>query len=241
MHIPNDVSFAQAAVAADALATSYRAVVTEAGAKPSMIVGVIGLGGLGMSGLRFGVFQGAVVISIKFEEAQRLGARGSFKSLCHGTPLAVTPRGKRLGIDRNCSNQRGVPAAYRAATVTSRDSLDEAQEVPFNVIVDFTDTGSSTQGALGAVKEGGKVVVVGLAAKTVTVPTDVLVLRTVALAGSLGSSTDDLAKVLKLLQEGFINRVLWEVSFSDILTSINTLAKGGVKGRLWADPSKEVE
>ncbi|KAH7120229.1 chaperonin 10-like protein [Dactylonectria estremocensis] len=202
MHIPNGVSFAQAAVATDALATSYHAVVAEAGAKPGITVGVIGLGGLGMSGLTFGVLQGAIVYGIdivedKFEEAKQLGAHGCFKS------------------------------------------IDEAEGVSFDAIVDFAGTGSSTQGALSAVKQGGKVVVVGLASKTVTVPTDVLVLRTVALVGSLGASVEDLAEVLKLLQERRIDPLLVEVPFSEIPASIGALAKGGVKGRLWADPSKE--
>lgn len=201
MHIPDAVSFAQAAVATDALATSYHAVVAEAGAKPGLTVGVVGLGGLGMSGLAFGALQGAVVYGVdidedKFDEAKRLGAHACFKS------------------------------------------LDEAKDVSFDVIVDFAGTGSSTVAALSAVKQGGKVVVVGLAAKTVTVPTDVLVLRTVALVGSLGASVDDLANVLKLLEGGVINPLLVEVPFAEIPASIDALAKGGVKGRLWADPSK---
>ncbi|KAM5349428.1 hypothetical protein ACJ41O_005933 [Fusarium nematophilum] len=202
MHIPNTVSFAQAAVATDALATSYHAVVAEAGAKPGVTLGVIGLGGLGMSGLAFGALQGAAVYGVdiveeKFVEAKRLGARSCFNSLA------------------------------------------EAKGVPFDVIVDFAGTGSSTLAALRAVKQGGKVVVIGLAAKTVTVPTDVLVLRTVTLVGSLGASVDDLANVLKLLKEGSINPLLVEVPFSEIPASIDTLAKGSVKGRLWADPSKK--
>ncbi|KAH7161012.1 chaperonin 10-like protein [Dactylonectria macrodidyma] len=201
MHIPNGVSFAQAAVATDALATSYHAVITEAGAKPGVTVGVIGLGGLGMSGLAFGTLQGAVMYGIdiveeKFHEAKQLGAHGCFKS------------------------------------------LDEAKGVAFDVIVDFVGTGSSTVAALRAVEQGGKVVVVGLAAKTVTVPTDVLVLRTVALVGSLGASVDDLANVLRLLDGGVINPLLVEVPFSEIPASIGALAKGSVKGRLWANPSK---
>ncbi|KAH6867686.1 chaperonin 10-like protein [Thelonectria olida] len=180
VRIPDCVSFAQAAVATDALASSYHAVAVEAGAKPGITVGVIGLGGLGMSGLAFGTLRGAIVYGIdilkdKFEEAQRLGAHGCFKS------------------------------------------LDDAKNVSFDVIVDFAGTGSTMQAALSAVKEGGKVVIVGLSAQILTVPTEVLVMRTVTLVGSLGASADDLAEV------------------------IDALAKGGVKGRLWTDPSKAVK
>ncbi|KAH6957646.1 chaperonin 10-like protein [Ilyonectria sp. MPI-CAGE-AT-0026] len=203
MRIPDSVSFAQAAVATDALASSYHAIVVEAGARHGITVGVIGLGGLGMSGVAFGTLRGAIVYGIdilkdKFEEAQQLGAHGCFKS------------------------------------------LDDAKDVSFDVIVDFVGTGSTMQAAFSAVKEGGKVVVVGLAAKMLTIPAEVLVLRTVTLVGSLGASADDLAQVLKLLQEGSVNPLLVEVSFSDIPASIDALAKGGVKGRLWIDPSKAV-
>ncbi|KAL5585823.1 hypothetical protein FOVSG1_013515 [Fusarium oxysporum f. sp. vasinfectum] len=201
IRIPDDVSFAQAAVATDALATSYHAVVVEAGAKDGMTVGVVGLGGLGMSGLAFGALKGATmygidILEVKFDEARHLGAHGCFKS------------------------------------------LTDAKDVPFDVIVDFAGTESTTQAAVSAVKEAGKVVVVGLAAQMISVPTELLIFRTVTLVGSLGASFEDYAEVLKLLQAGYIKPLLVEVSFDDIPSSIDALAKGGVNGRLWADPSK---
>ncbi|KPM44870.1 hypothetical protein AK830_g1592 [Neonectria ditissima] len=70
MHVPDKVTFAQAAVATDALTTSYHAVVAEAGAKPGTTIGVIGLGGLGMSGLAFGILQGATVHGIDIDEGK---------------------------------------------------------------------------------------------------------------------------------------------------------------------------
>ncbi|KAF9766738.1 hypothetical protein IL306_000811 [Fusarium sp. DS 682] len=84
--IPDNVSFAQAAVAMDALATSYFAVMTKAGAKPGITMGVIGLGGLGMAGLQFAIIAGAKVYGfdiqkLKLEEARKLGAAGCFVSL----------------------------------------------------------------------------------------------------------------------------------------------------------------
>ncbi|SCO92685.1 related to ADH2-Alcohol dehydrogenase II [Fusarium oxysporum] len=201
IRIPDGVSFAQAAVATDALATSYHAVVVEAGVKHGMTVGVVGLGGLGMSGLAFGALKGATMYGIdiledKFHEARQLGARGCFKS------------------------------------------LTDAKDVPFDVIVDFAGTESTTQAALSAVKESGKVVLVGLAAHMISLPTELLIMRTVTLVGSLGASAEDYAEVLKLLQAGYIKPLLVEVSFDDIPSSIDALAKGGVNGRLWSDPSK---
>ncbi|KAF7551895.1 hypothetical protein G7Z17_g4728 [Cylindrodendrum hubeiense] len=201
-HIPEGVTFAQAAVATDALATSYHAVVVEAEAKSGRSIGIIGLGGLGMSGLAFAVLQGATVYGIdiakaKLEEAKGLGASECF------------------------------------------ESLEEANDVVFDVIVDFAGTGATTVAALSSVKEGGKVVVVGLASPTIPVPANILILRTVTLVGSLGASAEDLDQVLKYLQRGAIDPSLIEVPFHEIPASIDILAKGtDAKGRFWADPSK---
>ncbi|KAI8933196.1 hypothetical protein NX059_009833 [Plenodomus lindquistii] len=85
VRIPEKVSYAQAAVAMDALATSYEAVVVRGGTKRGSTIGIIGLGGLGMSGLAFGVIEGATVYGFdvdtsKFEEAKSLGAKKCLKS-----------------------------------------------------------------------------------------------------------------------------------------------------------------
>ena len=86
VRIPEDVSFEQAVVATDALATSYHAIMIEAGAKLGMVLGIVGLGGLGLSGLAFGVISGASVygfdiVEAKFKEAQETGALACFQSL----------------------------------------------------------------------------------------------------------------------------------------------------------------
>ncbi|RGP60878.1 adh2-alcohol dehydrogenase ii [Fusarium sporotrichioides] len=83
--IPGDLSFQHAAVATDALATAFHAVVQEAGAAPGVTIGIIGLGGLGMPGLGIAVLKGADVYGFdvteaKFPEAIELGAKGCFKS-----------------------------------------------------------------------------------------------------------------------------------------------------------------
>ncbi|RYC78407.1 hypothetical protein BFJ63_vAg18718 [Fusarium oxysporum f. sp. narcissi] len=201
VRIPDNVSFAQAAVATDALATSYHAVVVEADAKPGLVVGVIGLGGLGLSGLTFGILKGATVygfdvVEAKLNDARALGAHACFLN------------------------------------------LDDAKDVAFDVIVDFAGTGSTTQAAIQAVKSGGKVVVVGLGAELIPVPSSALVLHTRMLVGSVGASAEDLTEVFKFLQDGRLSPLLVEVPFTNIPASIDLLAKGGVNGRLWADPSK---
>ncbi|KAG4287295.1 hypothetical protein FPRO06_04947 [Fusarium proliferatum] len=88
--IPDGISFAQAAVATDALATSHHAVVGEAGAQPGLAMGIVGLGGLGMHGLQFACLKGCTVYGFdvnedKFTQAKGYGAKDCFASLDDAT------------------------------------------------------------------------------------------------------------------------------------------------------------
>jgi propanol-preferring alcohol dehydrogenase len=88
--IPDGVSFAQAAVATDALASSYHAVVGEGGARTGLTIGIVGLGGLGMHGLQFACLKGSTVYGFdlnedKFVQAKGYGAKDCFTSLDDAT------------------------------------------------------------------------------------------------------------------------------------------------------------
>ncbi|KAF4951756.1 hypothetical protein FSARC_12827 [Fusarium sarcochroum] len=77
--IPDKVTFAQAAVATDSIATAYHATMSSANVTSSSTVAVIGLGGLGMNAVAIGALQGAKVYGFdlntdKFEIAKRQGA-----------------------------------------------------------------------------------------------------------------------------------------------------------------------
>ncbi|GKU09511.1 alcohol dehydrogenase protein [Fusarium langsethiae] len=199
--IPDNVSFAQAAVAMDALATSYFAVMSKAGANPGVTMGVIGLGGLGMAGLQFAIIAGAKVYGFdlqkhKLEEGLKLGAAGCF------------------------------------------GSLEELKDVTLDVIVDFAGVGVTTASAVTAVKPGGTVVVVGLGNETMTLPTQNVVLKSVTVAGTLGSDLSATKGVLRLLEEKRIDPILKEIPFLDIPKGLEEIEKEEVVGRLWADPSK---
>ncbi|GHH86337.1 zinc-dependent alcohol dehydrogenase [Streptomyces sulfonofaciens] len=81
--IPDSVSTVHAAVATDSVVTAYHAVRTEARAKPGDVIAVVGLGGLGLNGVRTGVIAGATVYGVDinpdtFEAARKAGARDCF-------------------------------------------------------------------------------------------------------------------------------------------------------------------
>ncbi|EOD43915.1 putative alcohol dehydrogenase protein [Neofusicoccum parvum UCRNP2] len=84
--IPDGVTFEQAAVATDSLATAYHAVTAEANIDASTAVAIIGLGGLGMTGVKIATLRGATVYAFdidtnKFDAASRAGAKACFSSL----------------------------------------------------------------------------------------------------------------------------------------------------------------
>ncbi|MBP8535676.1 zinc-binding dehydrogenase [Streptomyces sp. MK37H] len=81
--LPDNVSTVHAAVATDSVVTAYHAVRTEAQAKPGEVIAVIGLGGLGLNGVRTGVIAGATVYGVDinpdtFQAAHAAGARECF-------------------------------------------------------------------------------------------------------------------------------------------------------------------
>lgn len=68
VHKPSNVEWSQAAAATDAGVTSYSGVVVHGEVEKGMRVGILGLGGLGLTGARIAVIQGAEVIGIEPRE-----------------------------------------------------------------------------------------------------------------------------------------------------------------------------
>jgi propanol-preferring alcohol dehydrogenase len=201
VRIPESVSFAQAAVATDSVATAYHAVVAEGRVGPSQVVAVVGLGGLGLSGVRIAALKGASVYGIDLDT-------GKFA------------QAKELGATRCAS------------------SLEEFKGVSFDVVIDFAGAGVTTAAAAKAVKDGGKVVLVGLAANRTTLDTHDLVLRCITVSGSLGASRAELEDVLRLIAAKEITPLTTEIPFTDVPKGLADLEEGKVNGRLFTDPSK---
>lgn len=82
LRIPEGVSFAQAAVATDAVATAYHAVVSEAQVSPSTTMAIIGLGGLGLSAVAIASLMGAKVYAIDLDSRKFAAALQSGALLC---------------------------------------------------------------------------------------------------------------------------------------------------------------
>ncbi|KAJ5488134.1 Polyketide synthase enoylreductase [Penicillium expansum] len=197
--LPDTVSFAQAAVATDSIATAYHAVITEGLVSKQSTVCIIGLGGLGLNGVAIAAARGAKV----------------------------------YGVDISSSK---FGPARRAGAIECATSLHHFSDKSFDIIVDFAGAQRTVEDAISAVKIGGTVVLVGLAAATIQFTTSDLVTKNISLKGSTSASIEELHMVLKMLAAGELIPQIQEIAFQEVPASLERLGTGEVAGRLYTVP-----
>ncbi|MDG2004852.1 MAG: zinc-binding dehydrogenase [Novosphingobium sp.] len=199
LQLPDSVSFVQGAAATDAGQTSHHAVMVAGELAAGQRVGIVGLGGLGMTGARIAVLAGAEVYGAEPREEAWDAARA-----------------------------QGVREVVRGVTELAQYELD--------LIVDFAGFGDTTAGAITAVRPGGLVVQVGLGRTEATIPTMQLVAKAVTLRGSAGGTAQDTSAVLAHMANGDLTIEASAISFEDIPEGLDRLQRGGVVGRIVAEP-----
>lgn len=93
VRLPDGMDWAQAAAATDAGVTSYTGVVVFGAIKPGDRVGIVGLGGLGMTGARIAVVTGATVFGVEPRESLWDDARAA------GVTTVVADVSELAGLD----------------------------------------------------------------------------------------------------------------------------------------------
>jgi propanol-preferring alcohol dehydrogenase len=199
IRLPETVSFVQGATATDAGQTAYGALMGSGGLKAGQKVGIVGLGGLGTTGARIAVINGAEVYGA---EPRR----------------QVWDSAQSLGVKQVV------------------EDVKELAQFNLDLIVDFAGFGTTTAGAISAVRPGGMVVQVGLGRTEATLSTAELVGKAVTLRGSRGGQPGAIAAVLAHMQKGELEIAASTVGFQDIPKSLERLRQGGVVGRLVATP-----
>lgn len=196
--LPEGTDWGQAAAATDAGVTSYTGVIVHGEVKSGDRVGIVGLGGLGMTGARIAVVAGATVYGV--EPRQEVHA------------LAA---------------EQGVTEVFTDVSALAGMDLD--------VVVDFAGFGTTTAGALRAVKAGGIVVLVGIGAAEVTFASIDSIGRAIQLRGSTPAGDPaHLRAVLDLIASGDLRIAASDITFDEIPAGIERLREGGVTGRLVA-------
>ena len=190
--IPDEVPFVQAAAATDAGMTSYHGVFVRGGLQPGMKVGIIGLGGLGLTGARMAVLAGAEVYAAEINTD------------VHAAGL-----------------ERGVKHVVNDVTELAPFELD--------LIVDFAGFGTTTAGAIEAVRHGGRIVQVGVGQQESTINTYLLAMKDLQLVGSVGGTPADTVEVIKYIASGGLTIATRTIGFDDIPAGLDEVTRG-VKG-----------
>jgi propanol-preferring alcohol dehydrogenase len=196
--LPDAVSFVQGAAATDAGQTSHSALMVAGELEAGQRVGIVGLGGLGMTGARIAVLNGAQV-------------------------YAAEPRRDAWTAAR----EQGVIDVVADVRELARHKLD--------LIVDFAGFGTTTAGAIGAVRAGGLVVQVGLGRTRALISTMELIGKGVTLRGSGGGAPSDTAAVLDYMARGELAIEATTIGFDEIPQGLARLAAGEAVGRIVAE------
>lgn len=174
--IPDDLPFDQASIIPDAVSTPYAAIVVTAGLRPAQSVGIWGVGGLGVHGVRVARLAGAApIIAVDPLPAARE------RALAFGADLALDPA------------DPGFADAIIAAT--GGRGLDAA--------FDFAGVAPVRDQAAAVLARGGQLVLVGLTPDALTVTNGTLFsVKGNALRGHYGSGPGHIEDLIRLAGSG---------------------------------------
>ncbi|SAL00099.1 alcohol dehydrogenase [Caballeronia pedi] len=164
---------------------------------------LMGLGGVGLSGLQIAMGLGFRRIAVAdIDPAKRELALG------HGATLVFDPR------DADASAQLAAAGGVAAA-------------------VDFVGNKATADFAVASLRKGGMCIVVGLFGGDITISLPPLVQRAITLRGSFVGSLDELKELIALVKSGNIQPLpVEEVPFDAVNDALARLRAGHVKGRL---------
>ncbi|MCG7400272.1 alcohol dehydrogenase [Caballeronia zhejiangensis] len=164
---------------------------------------LMGLGGVGLSGLQIAMGLGFRRIAVAdIDPAKRELA------LSHGSTLVLDPR------DPDASTALAAAGGVAAA-------------------VDFVGNKATADFAVASLKKGGMCIVVGLFGGDLTISLPPLVQRAITLRGSFVGSLDELKDLIALVKSGNIQPLpVEDVPFDAVNDALARLRAGHVKGRL---------
>lgn len=165
---------------------------------------VMGLGGVGLSGLQIAVGLGFRNIAVAdIDPAKRELA------LTQGAKLAIDPR------DVEASAKLLAEAGGAAAAV------------------DFVGAKATADFAIAAIRKGGAYIVVGLFGGDITLSLPPIVLRAITIRGSYVGNLSELKALISLVKAGKIKPLPVEtVPFDEVNEALGRLRAGKVQGRL---------
>jgi len=174
--LPENITFDQGGIAVDAVATPFHAVINRGALKVGEKVAVFGCGGLGIHGVQIAkVFGASVVIAVDASDS-------------------ALERAKKVGADE-VINPRKEESTKKIKELTGGMGVDLALE--------FIGLRETIDQAVGCIRVGGRVVVVGLGPDPVVLPPPTQIVRSeLSFLGSYGSTTSEIQGVIDLVASG---------------------------------------
>jgi propanol-preferring alcohol dehydrogenase len=171
--VPGSLSFAQAAILADAVATPYHAL-KRGGVGEDMTCAIVGLGGLGMHAVALAKLAGARVVGVDVD------------------PVSLE-RARDWGADEV------VDASDGQATVAVRSLTDGGVDSSF----EFVGTAATAHEAVKCLRPGGRATLVGIGRDRLsTLPLGLFVSQELEVVGSFGATLKDVNELIDLADSG---------------------------------------
>jgi 6-hydroxycyclohex-1-ene-1-carbonyl-CoA dehydrogenase len=177
--LPEEIPLVEGSIIADAITTPYHAVVNRGRVTPGDVVVVVGCGGIGLNVVQMAAAVGARVVAVDLVPAKLEWARklGAAETLNSGS----TDRPDR---------------ALRELTGGGADVAFEA-----------VGHAATQELALGSVRTGGRVVLVGYSPETMALNAGRVMFRELEVVGSLGCRPVDYPRAIELARQGRVRVV----------------------------------
>lgn len=195
--VSEDVPFEKAAIIPDAVSTMYRALKTLGEVSAGSKVAILGIGGLGMQGIKIGKLLGAQIT-------------------CTSRNQKKLEMAKSLGADHVINTRSDNLVDVVRKSVGS-----------FDVVIDNIGIRQSIQDSIAACKNGGRVVVVGYVEQQLEAPFYDIVIREKQIVGSRAATRSEFREVVSLVNTGQLDPDIGElIPISQVNQALENLNKG---------------
>lgn len=183
----------------------------------------------------------AVVVAADARPGERVAVVGLGGLGMVGLQAACALGCEVYGFDLS-ADKRAAAAAGNAGVVSCHARLEdvagEDRGLLFDKVVDFVGVDATMRAALRSVRYRGRVVIVGLEAPEVALPTFDIIWNKVQIYGSLGGSKEDMYAIMRLLAEGKLRPELEEIPFDGLNEGLRRLEANETSGRLYVRPGR---
>ncbi|WP_067937086.1 alcohol dehydrogenase catalytic domain-containing protein [Alicyclobacillus kakegawensis] len=182
IQIPQNVPFAEAGIAVDAIATAYHALTTRGNVRKNEWVLVVGAGGVGLHAIQIAKYLSARVLAVDIHEENLILAR-------------------RHGADETLRIDNGSPYGDYAREISGGDGID----VVLETVVSKQTIGQD----VAAIRDGGRLILVGYTdGQSIIFDQHLLVRKELSVVPSRASSKFEIVTCLGLIASGHIRPII---------------------------------